>query len=441
MEDFDLIVIGAGPGGYPAAIAAAEKGLKVALIEKDKLGGVCLNSGCIPTKFLLNASEKYKSLKKIADFGINVENYSFDFEKMMLECKKTVHSLTSGIDFLLKKHKIQIFFGKASIIKKTHEKFLVEVNGELFMHAKYVLLATGSVPKILPFVKYSSKIWNAKTALSSNYLPSKIGIIGGGVIGVEFANFYSNLESEVSVFEYFPEILNGIDPDLTKVLKKNLNSVKFNTNVKVVSVKEVDDKVEIEYEKNQEITKEYFDRVIVAAGIQPFFEGFEKFIEIENNYIKTDLNFETKTKNLFAVGDCVKGPWLAHKATYEAIAFVDYICGISPNKNQNIPMCIYTNPQIACVGNFQYDESNVEISISHFYANGKAVALKESSGFVKLVFDKKNQELIYAGMVGKDVTELIGFFSLGLSLEVLKQDLKKCVMPHPTLSEIFWENL
>lgn len=442
---YDLIVIGAGPGGYEAAIYAAKNGLKTLLIEKEKLGGVCLNFGCIPTKALLTSSEVFKKIKNANEYGIHVGNCSIDINVMVEQSKKTIKKLEGGISFLLKKHNVETIFGYAKISKISSDFFEISC-GEKIFQTKKVIIATGASFKEFPNTKFSSRIWSAKEAVEPSFIPKKIAIIGAGAIGVEFANFYSNIGANVKVFEMNNKILQGIDEEIGKNLQEYFKEIDFKLEHAIESINEFNNYVRIKYQdKAKRRFEEDFDVVIVAIGINPNTFDFKEIIETENNFIKTDDNHETSKKNLFAIGDCAQAPWLAHKATHEGIRVVRYILGEKIGKISKIPMCIYTTPQIAAIGKTEEElraeygenfEKEIEKKYSFFSANGKAVASNEKTGFMKIFFLKKTQEILGVHMIGSNVTELIHTFALAMNLEALPADFNNTIFPHPTLSEI-----
>lgn len=445
---YDLIIIGAGPGGYPAAVFAAKSGLKVCVIEKENIGGVCLNYGCIPTKSLLKASEYITNIKHADDWGI-IASYKIDIKKMVAQSRATVEKLTSGINYLFKTNKIDLIKATGSIKKIEDNLITVQLDhGIKEISGKNLIIATGSTARSLPNAPKSKLIWGAKEAMLPEKIPGKIGIIGAGAIGVEFAHFYSTIGSDVTIFETAPNILPGMDQELAITMAKILekNGIKINTNCKIDKIEEKNEKIKIEYSNKIE----EFDNIIVAIGVVP--NTFSQFT-LEKNYFKTNnlhqiyIN-EKNVQNVYAIGDCTSGPWLAHKATYEGIRAVRNILGQKLEATQPVALCIYTTPQIASIGatceqlkeKYQNEYTKkVKILRSTFMANGKAIAIKEPDGFIKILCDNDTGEILGAHMIGPEVTELIHSIALGMKLEALPEDFTQTIFPHPTLSETIYE--
>lgn len=446
---YDLIVIGAGPGGYYAAVFAAQNKMKTALMEAKDLGGVCLNWGCIPTKSLLKAAEHLHSIKEAASWGINVSGYEIDLAKMIEQSRQTVSKLTSGIDYLVKSHKVDLVKTYAKITKV--EKDFIEITGadNKKYQAKKVIIATGSRQRNLPGIEFSSRILSVKDAMTPKTLPKKLAIIGAGAIGIEFANFYNALGTQVTIFEIAPRILGTVDLELAQTLQRKLekDGIKFQLNTKTDSIKELENCVEI---KHSGVVEE-FDAMLVCIGVIPNSEDFTNAypnLASEKGYIKTDSNHETSIKNIFAIGDCCSPPWLAHKATHEGIRAIEFMNGKKLLPMPQIPMCIYTNPQVASIGKTEdelkaeYKENfakEVKIGKASFQANGKAIAIKEALGFVKVLISAKTGELLGMHIIGPEATEMIHSAALGMQLEALEEDWIATVFPHPTLSETIHE--
>jgi len=446
---YDLIVIGAGPGGYYAAVFAAQNGMKTAIFEPKELGGVCLNWGCIPTKSLLKAAENIQLIKEAANWGINVHGYEIDLKKIISQSRETVKKLNSGIEFLLKSHKVDWLKSYAKITNV--EKDFIEISdsdGKKYQ-TKKVIIASGSRQRTMPNLEFSQQIWGVKEALTPEKLPKKLAIIGAGVIGIEFANFYNSLGTEITIFEIADKILGTIDSEMSQILQRKFekDGIKFRLNTKTDSIKKISDSVQIQYSG----TTETFDAVLICIGVIPNIELFSNEfpnLATEKGYIKTDENHETSVKNIFAIGDCASPPWLAHKATFEGIRAVEFMKGKKLAKMAAIPMCIYTNPQIASIGKTEEElrevykndfDKEVKIGKSNFAANGKALAIKESTGFVKILLSSKTGELFGLHIIGPEATEIIHSAALGMQLESLPEDWISTIFPHPTLSETIHE--
>lgn len=430
----DLAIIGAGPGGYVAAIAAAKKGLSVALIEKEHLGGVCLNWGCIPTKSLLKASEHVANLKHANNWGINIKSYDIDIKAMVEQSRKTVLKLTKGVEGLLKKAGVEIIKAKGKIEEYKNGEISVSCDGKQ-LKCKNLIIATGARQRSLPNIAFSSRIWSAKEAMTPSFLPKKICIVGAGAIGMEFASFYSALGSEVIVVEMGPEILPFVDPEIGQLLRKNFSKkgVTFLNNTKLESICEKKDGVEL----NLQGETAKFDAVIVAIGVIPNVDDFKDNLNLENGYIKTTEVHETNLKGIFAIGDCASGPWLAHKAMAEGVRVVKHICGEKNAKLPLIPSCVYTNPQIATIGLKEEECEGKDIKIGRFNlaGNGKALAMQENEGLIKVIFCNQTGKMLGLHMIGPEVTELIHSASLGITLEAVEEDWFNAIFPHPTISE------
>lgn len=436
----DVVVIGAGPGGYVAALAAAKAGLKVTVFEKEHLGGVCLNWGCIPTKALLKAAEHVSNLKHAANWGIEISSYIVNLEKIIEQSRGTVEKLTKGIDGLFKKAGVKWEKGIANIRNIESDSIEIECNGKV-TETKHVIIATGSNQRSFPGVEFSARIWDTRKSMTPDFLPKKLAIIGAGAIGLEFGNFYAALGSEVKIFEATKEFLPMVDSEISDLLKKSLikSGVEIFVDTTITSIKDCKEYVEIKIEN--ETSK--FDAVIIAIGVIPNIAGFEKYVSLEKNYIKTNQNHETNIKNIFAIGDCTAGPWLAHKAMSEGMRVVEYILSDREedlDEMKPVPSCIYTNPQVAYIG---IDEKNskekVKIGRYNLSGNGKALAMQENYGLIKVIFSESTGELLGAHMIGPEVTELIHSVSLGMSIEAVEEDWFKAIFPHPTISEALQE--
>ncbi len=445
---YDLVVIGAGPGGYYAADFAAKNGLKTAIFEAQNIGGVCLNYGCIPTKALLKASEYASYIKSAHEWGVNVSSFDIDINKMITHSRDVVKTLTGGIEYLFKKSKVDVLKTYAKISKINKDSFEIKGEDGKIVSAKRVILATGASQRALPNNPFSKRIWDVKTSMMPQFVPKKLAIIGAGAIGMEFANFYSNLGIQVTVLEMMPKILGNTDSEISQFVQKSFaSSINFNLGIQIDDIKESDENVSISFSINGEKKIDKFDAVIVAIGVVPNIKDFPE-VSLEKNYFKTNEVHETNIPNLFAIGDCASPPWLAHKATHEGIRVIRHIKGETLRALPNVPMCIYTHPQVASIGKTEdelrveyganFDEK-VKVTRSHFNANGKALAIKEGQGLIKILVDRKTTELFGVHMVGPDVTELIHSCALGMQVEATALDWVETIFPHPTLSETMHE--
>jgi dihydrolipoamide dehydrogenase len=446
MQSFDIIVIGSGPGGYVAAIRAAQLGKKVALVEKESLGGVCLNWGCIPTKALLRSAEIYHLMHRLEDFGLSAKEIKFDLKKIVARSRAVATQLSQGIAHLLKKNKVNVIKGHGKLLGQKK----VQVNDDT-LTAPHIILATGARPRILPGLEPDQKfVWTSKEAMVPEEFPNKILIVGSGAIGMEFASFYNTLGAEVTVVELQPRILPVEDEEISLLAQKSFEKkgMKIFTGSTVKSLekgKVVKALIETGG-KTHEIT---VDRVIVAVGIQANTEalGLENTkVKVEKGHIKTNPWSETDEPGIYAIGDLTGPPWLAHKASHEGIICVEKISGVKgihPLSAQNIPGCTYSLPQIASVGLTEAAAraKGLKIRVGSFpyKGNGKAIALGEDDGLIKTIFDEKTGELLGAHLIGAEVTELIQGYTLAKTLETTEVELMHTVFPHPTLSEMMHE--
>ncbi len=444
--NFDLAIIGGGPGGYVAAIRAGQLGMKVALIERDDLGGVCLNWGCIPTKALLNAAHSYQHIRnKVKNFGINIKEVSFDLTKIVEYSRKKSKKLSSGVDYLMKKNKVALYRGNAVI--NSDKTITIDAKGKII--SKNIIVATGARSRQITQLESDGKvIWDYRNAMIPDTLPKSLIVVGSGAIGMEFASFYNALGVELSVIEVLPQILPAEDKEIACIVQKEFErrGVKFYLDSKITSVKKEKAKIFIKIGDN-EISAE---NLVVAAGVIGNSDGLglEKFakIKIEKSYIQIDGYCYTGESGIYAIGDVAGPPCLAHKASSEGVLCVEKIFGINglkPIDSSNIPSCTYCNPQVASVGltEEQARKAGYSIKVGKFRpeGNGKAVVLEENFGLVKIIFDKKTGELLGAHMVGAEVTELIQGYVIGKKLEATDQDFKHIIFPHPTLSEMMYE--
>ena len=455
---YDLVIIGAGPGGYVAAIRASQLGLKVAIVERENLGGVCLNWGCIPTKALLKSSEIGHILDNLDAFGFSAENITFDIKKIVDRSRKVAKQLSSGVSHLLKKNKVFTIMGTASLKKKTGDEFDIEVIQENKKHinlkSRNVILATGARAKALPNIEPDGKdIWTYKEAMVPDHLPKSILVIGSGAIGIEFASFYNDLGVDITVVELQDRILPAEDADISSFARKAFEKqgIKIKTSSTVKSLKSERKNIRVQIDSASVSEEVLVEKVILAVGITGNIEklGLESTaVEISNGQVTVDEWGATREPGLYAIGDLVGAPWLAHKASHEGVICVERIAGVEhvhPLDTNNIPGCTYSRPQIASVGMTQKvaEDAGHKIRVGNFpfIGNGKAIALGEMEGFVKTIFDATTGELLGAHMIGAEVTEMIHGYTVARSLETTEHELLNTVFPHPTLSEMMHESV
>jgi dihydrolipoamide dehydrogenase len=451
---FDVVVIGGGPGGYVTAIRASQLGMKVALVERENLGGICLNWGCIPTKALLRSSEIHHLIKHASEYGFTIKDYSIDFKKVVERSRGVAKQLSGGIGHLMKKNKVQVFDGNAKLAGKG--KVSVEKDGKKVadLEAKNIILATGARARSLPGMEADGKlIWSYREALVPDSLPKSLLVIGSGAIGSEFASFYLNMGSDVTLVEVMDKILPVEDEEISKFVHKSFEKqgmkIRIGTNVK--ELKKGKDSVTVVLEKDGKIEEITVEKVIVAVGIVGNVEnlGLEGTkVKVEKTHIVTDGYGATGEAGVYAIGDVAGAPWLAHKASHEGIICIEKIAGlphVHPMKKENIPGCTYCLPQVASVGLTEKaaKEKGLKVKVGRFpfMGNGKAIALGEPEGLVKTIFDEKTGELLGAHMVGAEVTEMIQGYVIGKTLETTEAELMHTIFPHPTLSEMMHESV
>ena len=451
-KSFDLIVIGAGPGGYVAAIRGAQLGLSVAIVEREHLGGICLNWGCIPTKALLRSSEVFHLMQRASEFGLKADNIGYDLEAVVKRSRKVAGQLSGGIGHLMKKNKVSVFMGAATLAGKGKVS-VKSKDGEETLIAKNIVLATGARARNLPGLEADGKrVWMYKDALQPPHMPKKLLVIGSGAIGIEFASFYNTLGADTTVVEVMDRILPVEDEEISKFAKKQFEKqgMKIMQKAVVKQLDRADDKVTAHIETGGKVTKHEFDTVISAVGIVGNVEdlGLEDLgVKVDRTHVVTDEYCRTGVEGLYAIGDIAGAPWLAHKASHEGVMVAELIAGqhAHPVKPESIAGCTYCHPQVASVG---YTEAkakelgfDVKVGRFPFIGNGKAIALGEPEGMIKTVFDAKTGELLGAHMVGAEVTELIQGYVVGRQLETTEEDLMNTVFPHPTLSEMMHESV
>jgi dihydrolipoamide dehydrogenase len=448
-DTYDLIVLGSGPGGYVAAIRAAQLGLKTAIVEREKLGGICLNWGCIPTKALLRTSEINHYLTHASAYGLSAEKVGFDLAAIVDRSRKVAGQLNAGVKGLMKKHKVTVVEGDGVITGKGTLSVTKE-GKKTDLAAKHIIVATGARARDLPFAKADGeRIWTYRHAMVPKVMPTKLLVIGSGAIGVEFASFYSDMGAEVTIVEMLPRILPVEDEDVSafvhKALTKQGMKIHVGSGVDKLDVSKTGVRASI---KGAGV--EDFSHVIVAVGIAPNSEaiGLEALgVKTDRGHIVTDGYGRTNVEGIYAIGDVTGPPWLAHKASHEGVVCVEAIAGKKPHpfETWNIPGCTYSRPQVASVGftEAKAKEAGHKVKVGKFpfIGNGKAIALGEAEGFVKTVFDETTGELLGAHMVGAEVTELIQGYVIARQLETTEAELMETVFPHPTLSEMMHESV
>ena len=449
---FDMIVIGAGPGGYVTAIRGAQLGLNVAIVEREHMGGICLNWGCIPTKAMLRSAEVFHLLKNSKGFGIEAENIKYDLEAIVSRSKGIGSKLSKGITHLLKKNKITSILGEARLTAVGKVKVKTSDN-EVELFSQNIVLATGARARDLNGFEADGKdIWTYKNALRPKKMPKKLLVMGSGAIGVEFASFYNTLGVDTTILEVADTILPVEDREISNFAKKQFEKqgIKILENSKALAFERKKDGFSVKIDTLGEISELDCDTIISAVGIVGNSEGLgleDLKIEIEDSHVLVDGFCKTNVDGIFAIGDLAGAPWLAHKASHEGVMVAELIAGKSPHPidYKDIAGCTYCSPQVASVGmtEEQAKENGLETKIGRFpfSANGKALALGEGEGFIKTIFDVKSGELLGAHMVGPEVTELIQGYVIGRKLETTEEDLINTVFPHPTLGESMHESV
>lgn len=453
-ESYDVIVLGSGPGGYVAAIRASQLGLKTAIVERELLGGICLNWGCIPTKALLRSAEIFHYMQHAKDYGLAAEKITADLEAVVKRSRGVAKQLNQGVTHLMKKNKVAVHMGTGVLTAKGKLTVTAEDGKKTGLEAKNIIVATGARARDLPFAKADGKrVWTYRTAMTPPELPTKLLVIGSGAIGVEFASFYNDMGSDVTIIEMLDRVVPVEDKDISahleKAFKKQGMKILTSTGVDRLDVTDKGVKASIK-DKDGKVTTEEFSHVIVAIGIVPNTEniGLETLgVKTERGHIVTDAACKTNVDGLYAIGDVTAPPWLAHKASHEGVIAAEAIAGKHPHAMdpRNIPGCTYCHPQIASVGltEAKAREAGYDVKVGNFpfIGNGKAIALGEPEGFVKTVFDAKTGELLGAHMIGAEVTELIQGYTIGKTLETTEAELIETVFPHPTLSEMMHESV
>ena len=447
---FDLIVIGGGPGGYVAAIRAAQLGMKTALVEREHLGGICLNWGCIPTKALLRSADVLRTMKHAESYGLSAPGASFDLAKVVARSRAVSAQLQGGVKHLLKKNKVTVFDG----VGKLAGPGKVQVGEATTLTSPHIILATGARARVLPGLEPDQKlVWTYREALVPQDLPKRLLVVGSGAIGIEFACFYQTMGAQVTVVEVMDRILPVEDAEISTIARKSLEKQGFTilTGAKVTGLTKTANDVTATIEAGGKTTQATFDRVISAVGIVGNVEnlGLEGTkVVVDKTHIVTDEWCRTGEPGVYAIGDLTGPPWLAHKASHEGVICVEKIAGLPhlhPLDTGKIPGCTYCHPQVASVGltEEKAKATGREIKVGRFpfVANGKAIALGETEGLIKTVFDAKTGELLGAHMIGAEATEMIQGYTIGMTLETTEAELMHTVFPHPTLSEMMHESV
>jgi dihydrolipoamide dehydrogenase len=456
--NFDVLIIGSGPGGYVTAIRAAQLGFKTAIIERDYLGGICLNWGCIPTKALLRSAEIYHYLQHAKDYGLSAEKVGFDPKAVVARSRGVSKRLNNGVGFLMKKNKVQVIWGEASIdalgkvtVRASKSGAPKDSLGAGQYQAKHIIIATGARPRVLPGLEPDKKlIWTYFEAMVPDKIPKSLLVVGSGAIGVEFASFFRTLGSDVTIVEVLPQILPVEDAEIAALARKSFEKqgIKIITGAKVTKLDKKADSVTAEIDNGKSKQSITVERVISAVGVTGNIEdlGLEKLgVKTERGVIVVDALNKTSLPGIYAIGDVAGPPMLAHKAEHEGVICIEAIKGLNPHPMNKamVPGCTYCSPQIASVGLTEQAarDKKIEVRVGRFpfVGNGKAIALGEDQGLVKVIFDKKTGQLLGAHMVGAEVTELIQGYVVAMNLETTEEELMHTVFPHPTLSEMMKE--
>ena len=455
---FDVLIIGSGPGGYIAAIRAAQLGFKVGVIERDFLGGICSNWGCIPTKALLRSAEIFHYMQHAKDYGLSADNVSFDAAAVIKRSRGVAGRMNNGVGYLLKKNKVTVIWGEATIdapgkvtVKASKTEAPKGSEGPGSYTAKHIIVATGARPRVLPGLEPDKKlVWTYFEAMNPDKMPKSLLVVGSGAIGIEFASFYRTMGAEVTVVEVLPQILPVEDAEIAAFARKQFEKqgIKIIANAKVTKLDKKADSVTATIEEGGKTQTITVDRVIAAVGVVGNIEniGLEKLgVKIERGIVKVDEFCKTNVPGIYAIGDVAGPPMLAHKAEHEGVICIEAIKGMHPHPMDKlkIPGCTYCTPQIASVGLTEAAAKakglDVRVGKFPFVGNGKAIALGEDQGLVKVIFDKKSGQLLGAHLCGAEVTELIQGFVIAMNLETTEEELMHSIFPHPTLSETMKE--
>ncbi|WP_299603050.1 dihydrolipoyl dehydrogenase [uncultured Tateyamaria sp.] len=452
-KSFDVVVIGSGPGGYVAAIRAAQLGLSTCVVERESLGGICLNWGCIPTKAMLRSSEVFHLMHRAKEFGLKATGVDYDLPAVVERSRKVAGQLSGGVQHLLKKNKVTVIMGEGTIPSKGKVSVKTD-KGTEELTAKSIILATGARARELPGLEADGDlVWTYRAALTPKRMPKKLLVIGSGAIGIEFASFYNTLGAETTVVEVMDRVLPVEDAEISAFAKKAFEKqgMKIMQKAMVKQLDRAKGKVTAHIEVGGKVEKHDFDTVISAVGIVGNVEGLnlEKLgVKVDRTHVVTDEYCRTGVEGIYAIGDIAGAPWLAHKASHEGVMVAELIAGkndVHPIKPNSIAGCTYCHPQVASVGLTEAaaKEAGYTLKVGKFpfIGNGKAIALGEPEGMIKTVFDAKTGELLGAHMIGAEVTELIQGYVVGQALETTEEDLMHAVFPHPTLSEMMHESV
>ncbi len=451
-HEFDIVILGSGPGGYVAAVRASQLGMKVAVIEREQVGGVCLNWGCIPTKALLKSADVYSTIQNAGAFGIQVDRASFDFAAVIKRSRQIADRMAKGVQYLFKQNNITHFSGSGRLIDKNKLGILDEsanITAELV--AKHIIIATGARPRSFPGVRIDgTRVISSKEAMSLEKVPESMIVIGAGAIGIEFAYFYHVFGCQVTILEMMPSLLPIEDKEITDVLLRSFKKykMKIHTNSLVKNVITEDEKIRVTIESDGNVTELEAEIALMAIGVQGNYEnlGLEDLgVKVEKSYIKVNESFQTNVDNIYAIGDIIGPPWLAHVASAEGINCVERLAGLAvhPVDYSSIPGCTYCHPQVASIGLTEEKarEQGFDLKIGRFpfVASGKSIAIGERDGLVKLIFDAKTDKLLGAHIIHAEATELIGELAVIKSTGITAHQLIKTIHAHPTLSEAIME--
>ena len=450
-KTFDIVIIGGGPGGYVAAIRARQLGMSVGLVERELLGGICLNWGCIPTKALLRSSEISHTLKHLGDYGFSAKDIAFDFGKIVQRSRAVAKRLNQGVAFLMKKHKVEVFDGHGRLAGGGRVAVSKDGQPVAEIAAKHIILATGARARTLPGLEADGKlVWTYREAMVPDAMPKSLLVIGSGAIGIEFASFYRDLGAEVTVVEVLDRILPVEDEEISAFARKAFEKqgMTIHTGATVKSLKKAANSVTATVETRDGTKEITAERVILAVGITGNVEkiGLEATrVKVERSHVVVNQFLETDEKGVYAIGDLVGPPWLAHKAMHEGVICVEHIAGrhVHPLDTENVPGCTYCRPQVASVGltEAKAKAAGYEVKVGRFpfIGNGKAIALGDTEGMTKTVFDARTGALLGAHLIGPEVTELIQGFVIARTAELTEAELFDTIFPHPTLSETMHE--
>ncbi len=451
-NNYDLVVIGSGPGGYVAAIRASQLGLKTAVVEKENVGGVCLNWGCIPTKALLYSASLYSDIQHASDFGIDVHKAAVNFSNMIKHSRKVANQLSKGVEYLFRKNKITQINGIGSLLAKNKVTVSDKTGTKHTLNAKKILIASGARPRSIPGIEFdANRIISSKEALSLEKQPESLTIIGAGAIGVEFAYFYAAIGTRVTLVEMMPQILPLEDPEVVQVVGRAFKKLGINmlTNAKVEAVNMREHGVQVVVQEKENKHQIETDKALVAIGVQGNVENLNLDgvgVKHEKNMISVDkVAFQTSIPGIYAIGDVIGPPWLAHVASAEGIAAAEHMAGQTPESidYDQIPACTYCRPQVASMGltEEQARKAGYEIKVGKFpfRANGKSLAMGHTDGFAKLIFDAEYGELLGARIVGSEATEMLAELGVAKTLETTADEIFGTVHAHPTVSEVIKE--